>query len=73
MGYVIVDQHIVGWVKRDVGTIYVGFAYLNAPQKFEIAPKLANPTRLAAYRRLNPTYDLSFSPFLSYFRDNFFY
>jgi hypothetical protein len=47
--------HIVGWVKRDVGTIYVGFVYLNAPQKFEIATKLANPTRLVADRRLNPT------------------
>jgi hypothetical protein len=22
---------IVGWVERDVGTIYVGFAYLSAP------------------------------------------
>ncbi len=21
----------VGWVKRDVGTIYVGYAYINAP------------------------------------------
>jgi hypothetical protein len=39
---------IVGWVKRDVGTIYVGFAYLNAPQKLEIAKKLANPTRSVA-------------------------
>jgi hypothetical protein len=38
--------YIVGWVKRDVGTIYVGFVYLNAPQKFETATKLANPTRL---------------------------
>jgi hypothetical protein len=54
--------HIVGWVKRDVGTIYVGFAYLNASQKFELATKLANPTRLVADRRLNPTYDLSFRP-----------
>jgi hypothetical protein len=49
---------MVGWVKRDVGTIFVGFAYLNAPQKFEIATKLANPTRLVADFRLNPTYDL---------------
>jgi hypothetical protein len=40
-----VFAHIVGWVKREIGTIYVGFAYLNAPQKFEIATKLANPTR----------------------------
>jgi len=31
-----VFAHIVGWVKRDVGTTYVGFAYFNAPQKFEI-------------------------------------
>jgi len=50
--------HIVGWVKRDVGTIYVGFAYLNAPQKFEIATEIVNPTRLVADPRLNPTYDL---------------
>ena len=58
--YFAVLAHRVGWVKRDVGTIYVGFAYLKAPQKFEIATKLANPTRLVADRRLNPTYDLSF-------------
>jgi hypothetical protein len=51
-------RYLVGWVKRDVGTIYVGFAYLNATQKFEIATKLANPTKLVADRRLNPTYDL---------------
>ena len=51
--------NIVGWVKRDLGTIYVGFAYLNAPQKSEIVTKLANPTRLVADRRLNPTYTLS--------------
>jgi hypothetical protein len=38
--------HIVGWVKRVIGTNYVGFAYLNAPQHFETAPKLANPTSL---------------------------
>jgi hypothetical protein len=38
-------RSIVGWVKREVGTIYVGFAYLNTPQKFEIATKLANPTK----------------------------
>ena len=50
---------IVGWVKRNVSTVYVGFAYLNAPQKFEIATKLANPTRLVADRQLNPTYDLA--------------
>jgi len=54
--------HIVGWVKQDEGTIYVGFAYLNAPQKFEIATKLANSTRLVPNRQLNPTYDLSFRP-----------
>jgi hypothetical protein len=52
--------HMVGWVKRDSDTIYVGFAYLNAPQKFEIATQLANPTRLVVNRRLNPTYDLLF-------------
>ena len=51
--------HIVGWVKRDTSAIYVGFAYLREPQKFEIASKLANPTILVADRRLNPTYDLS--------------
>jgi hypothetical protein len=50
--------HIVGWVKRAVDTIYVGFAYLNALQKFEIATKLTNPTRSVADHRLNPTYDL---------------
>jgi hypothetical protein len=54
--------HMVGWVKRDVGTIYVGFAYLNAPPKFEITTKPANPTGLGAVRRLNPTYDLSLRP-----------
>ncbi len=54
--------HIVGWVKRDVGTIYVGFAYFNVPQQSEIASKLANPTRSVAEHRLNPTYDLSFRP-----------
>ena len=37
--------NIVGWVKRDIDTIYVGFAYLNAPQQVEIATKLANPTK----------------------------
>jgi hypothetical protein len=31
--------NVEGWVKRDIGIIYVGFAYLNAPQKFEIATK----------------------------------
>jgi hypothetical protein len=49
--------HIVGWVLRDVGAIYVGFAYPDEFQQFEIATKLANPTRLVANRRLNPTYD----------------
>ena len=48
---------IEGWVKRDIGTIYVGFAYLNASQQFELATKLVNPTILVADRRLNPTYD----------------
>jgi hypothetical protein len=51
---------VVGWVKRDVDPIYVGFAYLNAPQKFGVEVKLANPTRLVGDRRLNPTYDLAF-------------
>jgi hypothetical protein len=54
--------HIVGWVKRDIGSIYVGFAYLNTPQKFKIATRLANPTRLVSNRRLHPTYDLSLRP-----------
>jgi len=54
--------HIVGWVKRDTSTIFVGLAYLNVPQRSEIALKLANPTRSLADRRLNPTYDLSFKP-----------
>jgi hypothetical protein len=50
---------IVGWVKRDVGTVYVGSADLIVPQQSEIATKLVNPTRLVAdcRRRLNPTYD----------------
>ena len=47
--------HIVGWVKRDTSTIFVGFAYLNAPQQFEVASKLANPTRSIVDLRLNPT------------------
>jgi hypothetical protein len=54
--------HKVGWVKRDIRNVYVGFAYLIAPQQFEIAPKLANPTRLVANCQLNPTYDLSLRP-----------
>jgi len=58
--YFAAFAHIVGWVKRDVGTIYVGFAYLHAPPKVEIAIKLANPTGWVADRRLNPTDDLSF-------------
>jgi len=52
--------HIVGWVKRDTGTFFVGFANLNVPQQSETASRLANPTRSAADHRLNPTYDLSF-------------
>ena len=43
--------HIVGWIKRDVGTIDVGFAYFKAPAKLVIETKLANPTRLVADRR----------------------
>jgi hypothetical protein len=31
--------HIVGWVKRDFGTIFVGFAYLNASPQSEVASK----------------------------------
>ena len=51
--------HIVGWVKRDAGMIFVGFACPDAPLKFEITTKLVNPTILFADHRLNPTYDLS--------------
>jgi len=47
--------HIVGWVKRDTGTFFVGFAYPNVPQQSETASRLANPTRSAADHRLNPT------------------
>ena len=50
-------SHIAGWDKRDVGTIYVGFAYLNVSQQSEVASKLADPTRSVADYRLNPTYD----------------
>ncbi len=53
-----INCSIVGWVKRDIGTIFVGFADLNTPQQFEIETKLANPTCLIADPRLNPTYDL---------------
>jgi hypothetical protein len=53
-----VPAHIVGWVKRDTGTIFVGFAYLKVPQQFEILSKSANPTISVADHRLNPTYDL---------------
>jgi hypothetical protein len=52
--------HIVGWVKRDTSTIFVGFACLNVLQLSEVASKLANPTRSVADHRLNPTYDLPF-------------
>ena len=45
--------HIKGWVKQDLGTIYVGFAYLIAPQKLKIVSRSANPTRLVADLRLN--------------------
>ncbi len=53
---------VVGWVKRNTGTISVGFAYFVAPQPSEIESKLANPTRFVADHRLNPTYDLSLRP-----------
>ena len=66
-------RHKVGWVKRDVGTIYVGFAYFCASQKFEIATKLANPTNLIVDRWLNPTYDPSFRPRSGYLRIEFFH
>ena len=55
--------HIEGWVKRDTGTIFVGFTYLNMPQQSELASRLANPTRSVADHRLNSTfYHLSFKP-----------
>ena len=50
----------VGWVKRDKGSIFVGFAYFNYLQNFEIVTELANPTSLVADRRLNPTHHVSF-------------
>jgi len=31
--------HIVGWVKLDTGTFFVGFAYLNVPQQSETASR----------------------------------
>ena len=49
--------HIVGRVKREVGTIYFGLAYLSAIQQSELSTKIAYPTRLVADRRLNPTYE----------------
>jgi len=51
---------VVGWVKRDTGTIFVGFACLNEPQHSAEAFNIVNPTRSVANHRLNPTYDLSF-------------
>ena len=47
--HLVALAHIVGWVERDVGTIYVGFADLKAPPKFEIETKVTNPTRLRTY------------------------
>jgi len=52
--------HIVDWVKGDTITIFVGFAYRDPFQQYEIASLLANPTRSIADRQLNPSYDLSF-------------
>jgi hypothetical protein len=46
-------------LKRVAGKAYVGFAYLNVPQQFQMTTQLANPTRFVASRRLNPTYDQS--------------
>jgi hypothetical protein len=48
-------QSIEGWVKRDTGTIFVGFAYLGALQQSERASKLANPTKSIADHRLSQT------------------
>lgn len=50
-------RYAVGWVKRDEAMIYIGFAYLDAAQLFEIELKLANPTRLVAICQLNPTHN----------------
>ena len=55
--FVILAQ-MVGWVKRAIGTNYVGFAYLNETRQSEVASKLVNPTRSVAGHGLNPTYDL---------------
>ena len=48
---------IVGWVERDTGTKFLGFAYLDVPQQSEISSKLANPTGSVADRRLIPTWN----------------
>jgi len=48
---------IVGWVKRDNGINFVGFAVLNVPQQSTLESKIANPTRSIADHRLNPTYE----------------
>ena len=50
--------HIVGWVKRDIGTTFVGFADLKAPRQSESASISANPTKSIVDFRLNPTYEL---------------
>ena len=47
-----VHAHVVGWVQRVTGTVFIEFADLYIPQQFEIATKLANPTRLIANHRL---------------------
>jgi hypothetical protein len=54
---IAIHGYAVGWVKRDEAMMYVGFAYLDAAQLFEIELKLANPTRLVAICQLNPTYN----------------
>jgi hypothetical protein len=52
----LLSLRIVGWVKRDTGTIFVGFAYLDAPQNYDIVTRLANPTRLVEdYGLTQPT------------------
>ena len=53
-------QYIVGWVKRLQPLLLLGSPDSIKNQRIEITSKLANPTKLVADRRLNPTYNLSF-------------
>ncbi len=50
--------NIVGWVKRDVDTVFVGLADSKVSLQSVIASKLANPTTSVADHWPNPTYDL---------------